>query len=98
MSAARGLRLLIFGAPGSGKGTIAGWIQRDYGVPQVSSGDLLRRHISDGTEIGKQAKDIVSQGGTCSLPFYSILNVLYIYFYCICELSAFTVAFLFRVN
>jgi len=53
---------LIVGAPGSGKGTISNWIVRDFGLTHVSSGDLLRAHLRDGTDLGKEAKAYIDRG------------------------------------
>jgi nucleoside-triphosphate--adenylate kinase len=53
---------LIVGAPGSGKGTISNWIVRDFGLSHVSSGDLLRAHMRDGTPLGSEAKSYIDQG------------------------------------
>jgi len=53
---------LIIGAPGSGKGTISNWIVRDFGLVHVSSGDLLRAHLRDGTPLGLEAKSYISAG------------------------------------
>jgi len=53
---------LIIGAPGSGKGTISNWIVRDFGLTHVSSGDLLRAHMRDGTDLGKEAKAFIDKG------------------------------------
>merc|ERR1712200_332801 len=53
---------LIIGAPGSGKGTISNWIVRDFGLTHVSSGDLLRAHMRDGTPLGKEAKAFIEKG------------------------------------
>ena len=50
---------LIIGAPGSGKGTISNWIVRDFGLTHVSSGDLLRAHLRDGTPLGLEAKSFI---------------------------------------
>ena len=50
------------GAPGSGKGTISNWVVRDFALKHVSSGDLLRQHMKDGTPVGKDAKKFVDQG------------------------------------
>ena len=50
------MRIVLLGAPGSGKGTQAQRLQAKYGVPQVSSGDLLRDAVARGTELGKKAK------------------------------------------
>merc|ERR1712183_964604 len=53
---------LIIGAPGSGKGTISNWIVRDFGLVHVSSGDLLRAHLRDGTPLGLEAKSYIAAG------------------------------------
>jgi len=53
---------LIVGAPGSGKGTISNWIVRDFQLAHVSSGDLLRRHLNEGTQVGQQAKAYIDKG------------------------------------
>merc|ERR1712096_238295 len=52
---------LIIGAPGSGKGTISNWIVRDFGLVHVSSGDLLRAHLRDGTPLGLEAKSFIDR-------------------------------------
>jgi adenylate kinase len=56
------MRIVLLGAPGSGKGTQAQRLQSKYGVPQVSSGDLLRDAVARGTELGKQAKSVMDAG------------------------------------
>jgi adenylate kinase len=56
------LRLVILGAPGSGKGTISTRIVKEFKVPHLSSGDLLRAHINQNTEIGQQVKTLVAKG------------------------------------
>ena len=53
---------LLLGAPGSGKGTISNWIVRDFGLKHVSSGDILRQHIKDGTDLGREAKNFIDKG------------------------------------
>ena len=53
---------LIVGAPGSGKGTISNWIVRDYGLKHVSSGDILRQHLQQGTPVGLKAKQFIDKG------------------------------------
>jgi adenylate kinase len=56
------MRLVLLGAPGSGKGTQAQRLRDDRGIPQVSSGDLLRDAVSRGTELGKRAKAAMDAG------------------------------------
>jgi len=65
MSAAeetKGARLLIVGAPGAGKGTQAAILCQEFGIPAISTGDIFRANISQGTELGKQVKAIVDAG------------------------------------
>ncbi|KAF9075238.1 ADK-domain-containing protein [Rhodocollybia butyracea] len=59
----RMLRMLMFGKPGSGKGTLSGRLVRKYDIVSLSTGDLLRMHISERTEVGRIAEEIVAQGG-----------------------------------
>ena len=54
--------MLIIGAPGSGKGTISNWIVRDFGLIHVSSGDILRAHMREGSELGLAAKSFIDKG------------------------------------
>jgi adenylate kinase len=56
------MRIVLLGAPGSGKGTQAQRLQAKYGVPQVSSGDLLRDAVARGTELGLRAKAAMNAG------------------------------------
>ncbi|HEY4369897.1 MAG TPA: adenylate kinase [Steroidobacteraceae bacterium] len=56
------MRIVLLGAPGSGKGTQAQRLQARHGVPQVSSGDLLRDAVARGTELGKKAKAVMEAG------------------------------------
>ena len=56
------MRIVLLGAPGSGKGTQAQRLESDDGFPQVSSGDLLRRAVADGTELGLRAKAAIDAG------------------------------------
>ncbi len=56
------MRVILLGAPGSGKGTQAQAITERYGIPQISTGDMLRAAVREGTELGLQAKKIMDQG------------------------------------
>ncbi len=56
------MRIVLLGAPGSGKGTQAQRLQAKYGVPQVSSGDLLREAVAAGSELGLKAKAVMDSG------------------------------------
>ena len=56
------LNLVIFGAPGSGKGTQSERLINEYGLHHISTGELLRRHIAEGTELGTIANKYISQG------------------------------------
>jgi len=58
----RGARLLIVGAPGAGKGTQAAVLAARLGIPAISTGDMFRANIKEGTELGLQVQAIVSQG------------------------------------
>ncbi len=61
-SSPKGARLLIVGPPGSGKGTQAARISSAYGIPDVSTGDIFRSNIKNGTPLGVQVKEIVDAG------------------------------------
>jgi adenylate kinase len=56
------MRIVLLGAPGSGKGTQAQKLQAKYGIPQISSGDLLRDAVARGTELGLKAKAVMESG------------------------------------
>ena len=51
------------GAPGSGKGTQAQRLEKKFGIPQISTGDILRKHLAEGTPLGLRAKEIMAAGG-----------------------------------
>jgi adenylate kinase len=56
------MRIVLMGAPGSGKGTQAQRLVKQFGIPQISTGDILRKHRNQGTELGKRADAIMAKG------------------------------------
>ncbi len=56
------MNIIMLGAPGTGKGTIASILAERLKIPQVSTGDIFRKHIKEGTELGKLAESYISKG------------------------------------
>lgn len=56
------MRIILLGPPGVGKGTQAQFIAKEFGIPQISTGDMLRSAIKNGTELGKVAKSVMDAG------------------------------------
>lgn len=68
------MNIMLFGAPGAGKGTQAKYIIDKYGIPQISTGDILRAAIAEGTEMGMEAKKYMDEGKL--VPDSTIIGII----------------------
>jgi adenylate kinase len=57
------LKIVLLGAPGAGKGTQGVVLSKSYNIPHISTGDILREAVKNGTELGKKAKSFMDKGG-----------------------------------
>ncbi len=68
------MKIILLGPPGAGKGTHAQKLVNDFNVPQISTGDILRKAIREETEVGKQAKTYIDQGQL--VPDFVVIEIV----------------------
>ncbi len=56
------MHVILFGAPGVGKGTQAQLLQKEFNIPQISTGEMLRKAVAEGTQMGKKARELMARG------------------------------------
>ena len=69
--------MLILGCPGSGKGTQGRWIERDFKVERIITGDLLRKHVINNTNIGQDVKAYLERGGNIPITMEFLNELCY---------------------
>ena len=72
------MNIVLFGPPGSGKGTQAQFIVERFGIPQISTGDMLRSAVKANTSLGQMAKKIMDAGGLVSDDIVLSLSLIHI--------------------
>lgn len=60
------MKIILMGPPGAGKGTHAKWMEEDYSIPHISTGDMFREAIASGSELGNKIKDVINSGNLVS--------------------------------
>ncbi|MCR4562739.1 MAG: adenylate kinase [Bacilli bacterium] len=60
------MNIILMGPPGAGKGTHATWIEKQYQIPHISTGDMFREAMASGSELGNKVKDIINRGDLVS--------------------------------
>ena len=68
------LRAVLLGPPGAGKGTMAFKIVDKYGIPHISTGDIFRANIKEGTELGKKAQEYMNKESLYLMSWYATLS------------------------
>jgi adenylate kinase len=71
---AKSVRLVLLGAPGAGKGTQAEVISKHFSIPHISTGDIMRKAVAEGTELGKKIKSIMDSGAL--VPDALVIDVI----------------------
>ena len=66
--------IIMLGAPASGKGSVAEILSKEFNIPAISSGDIFRKNISEGTELGKKANEYMTKG--CLVPDDITVNMI----------------------
>ena len=68
------MKIIMLGAPASGKGSVAEILSKEFDIPAISSGDIFRKNISEGTELGKKASEYMTKG--CLVPDDITVNMI----------------------